>query len=211
MPTSNAIRRLRSVAQNVADYQFWCIKLMERGGQPTTKRVKSVPLGASFGYHYVPHQMTEVDWSFRVTGRMEDVSRAAVPGEMRVEIFLYDPDDWHGGLAACCLCILDQFAKYDSSFNVQNFLVPIVVIPPKSLEFFRPQSSERQYHEGSLSGVMIDCGHQVVNFFEGVRMGIGFVASDTVGRGNRIEINQASTDSRSEGPAQSRRRALLKY
>jgi hypothetical protein len=53
-------------------------------------------------------------------------------------------------------------------------------------------------HEGGLSGMMVYRGHQVVNFFEGVRMCIGIVAADTVRGGDRIEIDQASADRRSD-------------
>ena len=154
------------------------------------------------GYHYVPHQMAEVDRSFRVGERVEYESCSSISCKVRVEILLHDSDERHRSLAARRFRILDHLAEYNGPSDIQNFFLSVVIIPSQSLEFFRPKSGERQYHEGGLSGVVIDGGHQVINFFEGVCMGIGFVASDAVRSGNRIEVNQAGADGRPEGPAQ---------
>src|SRR6266478_4522831 len=108
--------------------------------------MKAMPFDASFfrfGNHNIPDQMAEVDRALRFRRRVKDVSRSSVSLKVRVEIFLYNSDDRHRSLAAGCLRILDQFAVYDGAFDVQNLLLPVVISPPKSLQFFRAYASER--------------------------------------------------------------------
>src|SRR5713226_9489177 len=107
--------------------------------------METVPFNSSLrrrGDDVVPHQMAEVNWTFRVSRRVEDITSAAVPREVSIEILLYDSYDRYGGLAASFLRILHQLAMYDGPLDVQNLILAVVVIPTQSLEFFRPQSGE---------------------------------------------------------------------
>src|SRR5258708_5334201 len=50
--------------------------------------------------------------------------------------------------------------------------------------------------------MIVNGRHQVMNFFESIGVGIGFVASNAVRRSYRIEVNQSCTDSRPKSSTQ---------
>src|SRR6266853_370565 len=110
MPTRHALGRFCGVAQNVADGQFGNLQIVEHGRQAATKGMHTMPIDARLfcsRNHIIPNQMPEVNGLLRVGGRVEDVSGAAVPRQMRVEILLHYSDYRHGGFAAFGLRVLD--------------------------------------------------------------------------------------------------------
>src|SRR5258708_19671553 len=152
----------------MGDGQFRYFKIMEHSRESTAECVQPVPLRANllrFGDNDIPDQMTEVDWACRVIRRVKDVSRSSISLKVRVEIFLHNSDDWHGGLAAYCLRILHKFAMHDGPFDVENLLLAVVVSPPKSLQFLRPHTSERSHHETRLRRLFFTTTHQPMTFF----------------------------------------------
>src|SRR5712664_808991 len=50
--------------------------------------------------------------------------------------------------------------------------------------------------------MIVNGRHQRMNFFKGISVGIGLVASDAVRSGHRIEVDQSCTDSRAKRSAQ---------
>src|SRR5216683_8373923 len=117
--------------------------------------METVPFNSSLrrrGDDVVPHQMAEVNWTFRVSRRVEDITSAAVPREVSIEILLYDADHGHRSLAARRLRILHQFAVDDGPLDVQNLVLPVVIVPPQAFQFFRPQTGKCEHDESGLGG-----------------------------------------------------------
>src|SRR5437867_3833081 len=97
-----------------------------------------MPFDASLlrcGYHYVPHQMPKIDRALRGVRRVEDESCSAVPGKMRVEVLLHNPDDRYRCFAARGLRILDHLAEHNCPSDIQNLVLSVVVIPPQPFQF----------------------------------------------------------------------------
>src|SRR6266849_1196338 len=95
--------------------------------------METVPFNSSLrrrGDDVVPHQMAEVNWTFRVSRRVEDITSAAVPRDVSIEILLYDSDNWHSTLHSRRLPILHQFVLHDGSFFVQIRRPPVATLFP---------------------------------------------------------------------------------
>ena len=156
----------------------------------------------SFRDDGVPNQMAEVSRPLRVCGCMEDIPGACVPFKMRVEILFDDPNHWHRSFATGRLRVFDQLAMHDGSLDVENLFVAVVIGPPQSFYFFRPQSGEHQNQEHGLGCVMVNSLHEVVNFLESIGVGISLIALDRMRGCDRIEVDQASADRTTERSAQ---------
>src|SRR5258708_27975316 len=137
--TCHGLRRLCRMAKYVADGQFRNFQFVEHGRQPSPKSMHSMPLDTRLlclGNDDVPTQMPEVKRLLRVGGRVKDEAGAAVPLQMRVEIFLHDSDYRYGGLAANRLRIFNQLALHDGPLDVQDAFVSVVIRPAQPFEFF---------------------------------------------------------------------------
>src|SRR6266481_7652562 len=193
------------MAKYVADGQFRNFQFVEHCRQPSPKSMHPMPLDTRLlclGNDDVPTQMPEVKRLLRVGGRVKDEASSAVPLQMRVEIFLHDSDYRHGGFAADSLRIFNQYALHDGSLDVHHFVLSVIISPPQALKLLRTQPGECQHHERGLCGMIVNGRYQVSNFFERIRMGISLSAVDAMRRRDRIKIQQASANSRTECAAE---------